>query len=184
ASQSGRRATVLFGIEEQSALGGVGPHVIGALAQELAAVIASHAGAGALVAPLAPGVVAACVPRRADPAVMASAVQCDWHGRPPILDGRVELARTLSWELLHGVDAGARAAEISRECSDPHGVLSALSGGLPYPIAGRVRAAIGASSAIERVKMLFDVLEGTWRFIATVLVSAFFSGGSAPPAPG
>ncbi|XXY13656.1 hypothetical protein WME88_35940 [Sorangium sp. So ce216] len=183
ASQSGRRATVLFGIEEQSALGGVGPHVIGALAQELAAVIASHAGTAALIAPLAPGVVAACVPRKADPAVMASAVQCDWHARPPILDGRVEHARTLSWELLHDVGAGARAAEISRECSDPHGVLSALSGGLPYPIAGRVRAAIGASSAIERVKMLFDVLEGTWRFIATVLVSAFFSGGSAPPSP-
>ncbi|WP_437973073.1 hypothetical protein WMF11_29365 [Sorangium sp. So ce295] len=181
ASRSGRRATVLFGIEEQSALGGVGPHVIGALAQELAAVVATHAGAGALIAPLAPGVVAACVPRKADPAVMASAVQCDWHGRPPILDGRVEHARTLSWELLHDADAGARAAEISRECGDPHGVLSALSGGLPYPIAGRVRAAIGASSAIERVKMLFDVLEGTWRFIATVLVSAFFSGGSAPP---
>ncbi|WP_437596044.1 hypothetical protein WMF28_26015 [Sorangium sp. So ce590] len=184
ASRSGRRATVLFGIEEQSALGGVGPHVIGALAQELAAVVASHAGAGALIAPLAPGVVAACVPRKADPAVMASAVQCDWHGRPPILDGRVEHARTLSWELLHGADAGARAEEISRECDDPHGVLSALSGGLPYPIAGRVRAAIGASSAIERVKMLFDVLEGTWRFIATVLVSAFFSGGSAPPGSG
>ncbi|WP_437774855.1 hypothetical protein [Sorangium sp. So ce1097] len=184
ASQSARRATVLFGIEEQSALGAVGPHVVGALAQELAAVVASHAGDGALVAPLAPGVVAACVPRRADPAVMASAVQCDWHGRPPILDGRVELARTLSWELLHGADAGARAAEISRECGDPHGVLSALSGGLPYPIAGRVRAAIAASSAIERVKMLFDVLEGTWRFIATVLVSAFFNGGSAPPASG
>ncbi|WP_437807067.1 hypothetical protein [Sorangium sp. So ce1078] len=184
ASRSGRRATVLFGIEEQSALGGVGPHVIGALAQELAAVVASHAGTGALVAPLAPGVVVACVPRKADPAVMASAVQCDWHGRPPILDGRVEHARTLSWELLHGADAGARAAEISRECGDPHGVLSALSGGLPYPIAGRVRAAIGASSAIERVKMLFDVLEGTWRFIATVLVSAFFSGGSAPPGSG
>ncbi|WP_437661263.1 hypothetical protein [Sorangium sp. So ce1182] len=183
ASQSGRRATVLFGIEEQSALGGVGPHVIGALAQELAAVVASHAGTSALIAPLAPGVVAACVPRKADPAVMASAVQCDWHARPPILDGRVEHARTLSWELLHDVGAGARAAEISRECSDPHGVLSALSGGLPYPIAGRVRAAIGASSAIERVKMLFDVLEGTWRFIATVLVSAFFSGGSAPPSP-
>ncbi|WP_437964243.1 hypothetical protein WMF04_31585 [Sorangium sp. So ce260] len=184
ASRSGRRATILFGIEEQSALGGVGPHVIGALAQELAAVVASHAGTGALVAPLAPGVVAACVPRKADPAVMASAVQCDWHGRPPILDGRVEHARTLSWELLHGADAGARAEEISRECADPHGVLSALSGGLPYPIAGRVRAAIGASSAIERVKMLFDVLEGTWRFIATVLVSAFFSGGSAPPGSG
>ncbi|WP_044986332.1 hypothetical protein [Sorangium cellulosum] len=184
ASRSGRRATVLFGIEEQSALSGVGPHVIGALAQELAAVVASHAGAGALIAPLAPGVVAACVPRKADPAAMASAVQCDWHARPPILDGRVEHARTLSWELLHGADAGARAAEIARECGDPHGVLSALSGGLPYPIAGRVRAAIGASSAIERVKMLFDVLEGTWRFIATVLVSAFFSGGSAPPGSG
>jgi len=82
-----------------------------------------------------------------------------------------------------GGNAEARAAELSRECRDPHGVLSALSGGLPYPIAGRVHAAIGAASSVERVKMLFDVLEGTWRFIAAVLAAAYFA-KSAQPGPG
>ena len=175
ASMDTKRTTLLFAIEEQSALISVGAHVVGALEQELAAVVASHAGQAALVAPLAPGVVAACVTRKVDPQVIGSAVQCDWHARPPVMDGKVELPRTLSWEVLHGADARTRAAEISRECNDPHGVLSALSGGLPYPIAGRVHGAMLASSGIERVKILFDVLEGTWRFIATVLVSAFFS---------
>jgi serine/threonine protein kinase len=182
ASGDARRATLLFAIEEQSALGGVGPHVIAALEKELAAVVASHAGAGALVAQVSPGVVVACVSRKIDPATMGSSVQCDWHARPPVLDGKAELPRTLSWEALHGEDAATRAAELSRECADPHGVLSALSGGLPYPIAGRVHAAIASSSAVERVKMLFDVLEGTWRFIATVLVSASFA--RRAPAPG
>jgi serine/threonine protein kinase len=190
ASSDARRATVLFAIEEQSALAAVGPHVMAALEKELAAVVATHAGSGALVAPLAPGVVVACVSRKLDPATMGSSVQCDWHARPPILDGKAELSRTLSWEVLHGEGAAARAAALSRECADPHGVLSALAGGLPYPIAGRVHAAISSSSAVERVKMLFDVLEGTWRFIATVLVSASFArrtghdGGSPPKPPG
>jgi serine/threonine protein kinase len=175
ASRESKRATLLFAIEEQNALGGVGPHVITALEQELAAVVATHAGQGAVVATLATGVVGACVSRKGDPAVMGNAVQCEWHSRPPVMDGKVELPRTLSWEVLHGIDAVTRAAEISHECADPHGVLSALSGGLPYPIAGRVHAAIASSSAIERVKMLFDVLEGTWRFIATVLASAYFA---------
>jgi hypothetical protein len=115
------------------------------------------------------------VTRKVDPAALGAAVQCDWHARPPVLDGKAELPRTLSWEVLQGEAASVRAAELSRECGDPHGVLSALSGGLPYPIAGRVHAAIASSSAVERVKMLFDVLEGTWRFIATVLVSAAFA---------
>jgi serine/threonine protein kinase len=182
ASTDARRATLLFAIEEQNALSGVGPHVISALEKELSAVVASHAGQGALVAPLAPGVVVACVSRKNDPAATGSQVQCDWHARSPIMDGKAELPRTLSWEVLHGENAATRAAELSRECADPHGVLSALSGGLPYPIAGRVHAAIASSSAIERVKMLFDVLEGTWRFIAGVLVSAWFA--RRPPAPG
>jgi serine/threonine protein kinase len=182
ASTDARRATLLFAIEEQNALGGVGPHVVSALEKELAAVVASHAGQGALVAPLAPGVVVAVVPRKTDPTETGSSVQCDWHARPPIMDGKAELPRTLSWEVLYGEGASTRASELSRECADPHGVLSALSGGLPYPIAGRVNAAIASSSAIERVKMLFDVLEGTWRFIATVLVSAWFA--RRPPAPG
>ena len=175
ASMDAKRTTLLFAIEEQSALMSVGPHVVGALEQELSAVVASHAGQAALVAPLATGVVAACVTRKVDSQVIGSAVQCDWHARAPVMDGKVELPRTLSWEVLHGADARTRAAELSRECNDPHGVLSALSGGLPYPIAGRVHGAMLASSGIERVKILFDVLEGTWRFIATVLVSAFFS---------
>jgi serine/threonine protein kinase len=175
ASGDVKRATLLFGIEEQSALGGVGPHVVSALEKELCAVVATHAGTGALVAPLATGVVVACVTRKVDPAALGAAVQCDWHARPPVLDGKAELPRTLSWEVLQGEAASVRAAELSRECGDPHGVLSALSGGLPYPIAGRVHAAIASSSAVERVKMLFDVLEGTWRFIATVLVSAAFA---------
>lgn len=182
ASTDARRATLLFAIEEQNALGGVGPHVIAALEKELSAVVASHAGQGALIGPLAPGVVVACISRKNDPAVTGSQVQCDWHARSPIMDGKAELPRTLSWEVLYGEGAATRAAELSRECADPHGVLSALSGGLPYPIAGRVHAAIASSSAIERVKMLFDVLEGTWRFIASVLVSAWFA--RRPPAPG
>ncbi|WP_282419399.1 serine/threonine-protein kinase [Polyangium sp. 15x6] len=187
ASIDTKRTTLLFAIEEQKALEAVGPHVIAALEKELAAVAATHAGQAALVAPMAPGVVAACVTRKVDAVALGSAVQCDWHARPPILDGKVELPRTLSWEVLHG-DVQTRAQELARECADPHGVLSALSGGLPYPISGRVHAAIAASSAIERVKMLFDVLEGTWRFIATVLLSAYFARrpaeGSAGAAPG
>ncbi|MBK9258834.1 MAG: serine/threonine protein kinase [Polyangiaceae bacterium] len=175
ASTDARRVTLLFGIEEQNALANVGPHIVGGLEKELSAVVATHAGQGALVGPVAPGVVAACVAKKLDPVSLGSAVQCDWHARPPVLDGKVELPRTLSWEILHGTDPQTRGQELARECADPHGVLSALSGGLPYPIAGRVHAAIAASSAIERVKMLFDVLEGTWRFIASVLLSAYFA---------
>jgi len=187
ASTDSKRTTLLFAIEEQKALDVVGPQVVAALEKELAAVVATHGGQSALVAPLAPGVVAACITKKVDAVALGSAVQCDWHGRAPILDGKVELPRTLSWEILHGSDAQTRAQELAKECADPHGVLSALSGGLPYPIAGRVHAAIASSSAIERVKMLFDVLEGTWRFIASVLLSAYFTrrpaegGGEAAP---
>ena len=185
ASSDQRRVTVLFAIEEQSVLRSVGAHVLPALEQELTAVVASHSGQGAIVAPIAPGIVAASITRKLDPAEMGSSVQCDWHARPPVMDGKMELWRTLSWEILHNVEAPQRAAELSRECNDPHGVLSALAGGLPYPIAGRVQLAVNAGSAIERVKMLFDVLEGTWRFIATILVAALFSKrvnpGEVPP---
>ena len=180
ASSDQKRTTVLFAIEEQSVLRTVGAHVLPALEQELTAVVASHAGQGAIVAPIAPGIVAVSVGRKLDPAAMGSSVQCDWHARPPVMDGKMELWRTLSWEILHNVEAPQRAAELSRECNDPHGVLSALAGGLPFPIAGRVQLAVNAGSAIERVKMLFDVLEGTWRFIATVLVAALFSKRVAP----
>jgi hypothetical protein len=88
--------------------------------------------------------------------------------------------RTLSWEVLHAADPATRAGELARECADAHGVLSALSGGLPYPIAGRVNAAIASSSAIERVKMLFDVLEGTsgvGRFLPRGFRRVFGCGG-------
>ncbi|MFO0756109.1 MAG: serine/threonine-protein kinase [Byssovorax sp.] len=180
ASADARRATLLFGIEDQSALSSVGASIIAALEKELTAVVASHAGSGALVAPLAPGVVVASITKKSDPTALGSNVQCDWHARPPIMDGKAELPRTLSWEILHAADPATRAAELSRECADTHGVLSALSGGLPYPIAGRVNAAVSASSAIERVKMLFDVLEGTWRFMAAVLVSASFARRPSP----
>ncbi len=185
ASMDQKRTTLLFAIEEQSVLRTVGAHALPALEQELLAVVASHAGQGALVAQVAPGVVAASVTKKNEPAQVGSSVQCDWHGRPPVMDGKMELWRTLSWETLHSADPSVRAAELSRECNDPHGVLSALAGGLPYPIAGRVQLAVNAGTAIERVKMLFDVLEGTWRFIATVLVAALFSKrvnpGETPP---
>lgn len=184
ASREARRATLLFAIEEQNALSVVGSHIVPALEQELGAIVAAHAGAGAVTARLAPGVVGVCVARKVEPTALGADVQCEWHARPPILDGKVELPRTLSWEVVSG-DPLLRASDLAEECSDPHGVLSALSGGLPYPIAGRVHSAIAASSAIERVKMLFDILEGTWRFIATVLVSAFFAkrlgAGEMPP---
>ena len=173
---SPKQHLLLFGIEEQAALTRISSKVIGALEQELAAIIATQVGPSALVARLAPGVIGATVPRKLGGAEMAVQVQCEWHARPPITDGKVELPRTVSWEEALAPDrALARGIELSRECADAHGVLSALSGGLPYPIAGRVHAAIGAASAVERVKMLFDVLEGTWRFIALVLAAAFFS---------
>ncbi|MEZ4299933.1 MAG: FHA domain-containing serine/threonine-protein kinase [Polyangiaceae bacterium] len=175
ASGDQRRTTLLFAIEEQSVLRSVGAHILPALEQELTAVVASHAGQGAIVALVSPGVVAASVPKKTDAATVGSSVQCDWHGRPPVMDGKMELWRTLSWEILHAPDPSARATDLSRECNDPHGVLSALAGGLPYPIAGRVQLAVNAGSAIERVKLLFDVLEGTWRFMATALVGALFS---------
>ncbi len=141
------------------------------------------------------------MPKKTDAGALGNAIQCEWHDRPPVLDGRAELPRALSWEILAGSatpsgraslaeaqasDIVFRAAELARECADPHGVLSSLSGGLPYPIAGRVSAASSARSGVERVKMLFDVLEGTWRFMAVVLASAYFvrrtEPGQRPPA--
>src|SRR5690606_34171446 len=152
---SPKQQILLFGIEEQAALRRIGPKVVGALEQELAAIVATQVGPTALVTRLAGGVIAACVPRKIDAASLGVNVQCEWHARAPVTDGKVELPRALSWEEVLPDRAQARAAELSRECGDAHGVLSALSGGLPYPIAGRVHAAIGAASAVERVKMLF-----------------------------
>lgn len=174
-----RRPVVLFAIENADALGRIGPHVIPALEQELAAVVASHAPARAVVAQLAQGVVGAAVAQGADHDAFASDVQREWHFRPPIVDGKIELPRSLCWELNTG-DSLTRAAELSRECADPQGVLQALSGGLPYPIAGRVAHAVTAGSAVERVKLLFDVLEGSWRFLAAVLAAAYFASSFDP----
>jgi hypothetical protein len=181
ASTSARRATLLFAVEEQCALREIGPQVIEALEGELAAVVAGHAPPGSLVAPLAPGVIAAAIPQSAEAREIASRVQCDWHARPAVTDGLSELPRSISWEILHREGAAERAAELSREHNEALGVLSALSGGLPYPIAGTVHAAISASSAIERVKMLFDVLESTWRFMAKATLAAVVSRPQATP---
>ncbi len=188
AARSDKRVLVLFGIESQHALESAGRHVLAGLEEELAAVVKAHGGAGVVVAPLARGVIGAAVPRKQEPSALAYAVQVDWHARPPIVDGRAELPRSLSWESLMPARPSSseapnsapgpldRAHELSRECGDPAGVLSSLGGGLPYPIAGRVAALSSARSGVERVKMLFDVLEGTWRFMAAVVVAAFVSG--------
>jgi len=186
AAKSDKRFLVFFGIEGQHALDRIGRHVLSGLEEELAAVVKAHAGQHAVVAPVARGVVGAAVPRKIEPATLGYAVQVDWHARPPIVDGRVELPRALSWEL--GQTQGGRvpldrAMQLSRECGDNHGVLSSLGGGLPYPIAGRVAALSTARSGVERVKMLFDVLEGTWRLLAVVVASAVFaSPGELPRA--
>ncbi|MFO0617709.1 MAG: hypothetical protein U0414_34260 [Polyangiaceae bacterium] len=195
AARSDKRAVLLFAIEGQAALAAVGSQVVRALEQELAAVVKTMSGPASVVGPVAPGVVAAVVPKKLDATTVGTDIQCDWHARPPILDGRAELPRALSWEVLatSGGSSGTagpastrsgsgditseitfRANELARECADPKGVLSSLSGGLPYPIAGRVSAALSAASGVERVKMLFDVLEGAWRFMAIVLASAYF----------
>jgi hypothetical protein len=169
-----RRPVVLFAIEESGALGHVGPHVLPALEQELSAVVAGRASPRATVARLAPGVIGACTAPGGEYEAFASEVQREWHFRPPVVDGKIELPRSLCWEI-HGGDPFVRAAELSRECADPQGVLQALSGGLPYPVAGRVALAVAASSAVERVKLLFDVLEGSWRLVAAVLAAAYFT---------
>lgn len=186
AARSDKRVLLLLGIEEQHALDAIGRHVLPGLEEELAAVVKSQGGSALVVAPLARGVIGAAVPRKQDAAALASAVQCDWHARPPIVDGRAELPRALSWEIhtptttVSG-DPGERAVALSRECAAPNGVLSSLAGGLPYPIAGRVALLSSARSAVERVKMLFDVLEGTWRFMASVVCAAFLSSPGTLP---
>lgn len=83
-------------------------------------------------------------------------------------------------------DPSERAAELSRECAEPSGVLTALSASMPYPIASRVALASASMSAVERVKLLFDVLEGAWRMVASVLAAAYLGApapidGSSPP---
>ncbi|MFO0555324.1 MAG: hypothetical protein U0271_43510 [Polyangiaceae bacterium] len=179
AARSDKRMLLLFGIEEQHALDAVGRHVLAGLQEELAAVVKAQGGPGVVVSPLARGVIGAAVPRKQEPSAFGYSVQSDWHSRPPVVDGRAELPRALSWEITPtgaATSAQERAAELSRECADPAGVLSSLGGGLPYPIASRVAALSSSRSGVERVKMLFDVLEGTWRFMAAVICSAYLWG--------
>ncbi len=182
AARSDKRSLLLFGIEAQHALEAVGKHLVAGLEEELASLVQARGGSGVVTAPLAKGVVGAALPKKQDASSFGAAIQAEWHARPPIVDGRAELPRDLSWEVCAEVSASvSRALELSRECSDPSGVLSALGAGLPYPVAGRVAALSSARSGVERVKMLFDVLEGTWRFMAAVLSAAFLSGQDAHP---
>lgn len=180
-----RRPVVLFALEETVALARVGAHVLPAIEQELCAAVSARVPSKALVARLAPGVVAACLPLHVEVESFASELQRDWQGRPPVVDGQIELPRLLCWESVIG-EPFARALDLSRECADPQGALQALSAGLPYPIAGRVALAAAAGSAVERVKLLFDVLEGAWRLVASLLAAAYFSprpGTTATPIP-
>ena len=119
-----RRPVVLFAIEDSGALARVGPHVMPALEQELSAVVAGRAPGKAIVARLAPGVIGASPPPGGDYEGFAVEVQREWHFRPPVVDGQVELPRTLCWEATSG-DPFARALDLSRECADPLGVLQA-----------------------------------------------------------
>ena len=173
-----RRPVVLFAIEETGPLSRVGAGVVPALERELCSLVASAAPSKGLVARMAPGVVAACLPLHVEIEPFASELQREWQGRAPVVDGQIELPRSLCWETASG-DPAARAHDLARECSDPQGALQALSAALPYPIAGRVALAAAASSAVERVKLLFDVLEGAWRLVASLLAAAYFS-----PRPG
>jgi hypothetical protein len=190
--ESRRRRLLLVALEDQTALRAMGERVIPALTEELIAMALSRATEHALVAPLAPGVVGVVLVGEAAATELGTTLVQDWHSRPPLVDGRLELPRALSCEVVpppagpasgeapahahahahaHGGAVG-RADELARECADPHGALSALAGSLPHPIAGRVALAVAASSALERIKLLFDVLEGSWRFLALVLAAA------------
>lgn len=174
ASAEKRRGAVLFSLEETAALSAIGSHVVPGLEQELGAVVAGRAPPRSVVARLAPGVVGVALPGNEAAEPFAADVQREWHSRPPIVDGAVEFPRSLAFETTHA-EPVARAAQLSRECADPSGVLGALAGGLPLPIAGRVAMAEGATSAVERVKLLFDVLEGAWRFVAVTLAAAYLA---------
>lgn len=184
-AQDRRRSTLLLGIEESGALQRVGVQVIPALEQELVSIVAARAGSKAHVARLAPGVVGALLPQSLDVDAFAADIHREWQARPAIVDGKIELPRSLCWETYVG-DPSERAAELSRECAEPSGVLTALSASMPYPIASRVALASASMSAVERVKLLFDVLEGAWRMVASVLAAAYLGApvpidGSSPP---
>lgn len=175
----GRRKVVLFALGELDALEELGPSVVPTLVDELVAVAASLARGKTKVATVGGGVVAARV-HAPDAEAYAADVQREWHSRPPIVDGRLELPRSLVTEVAHG-DAAAAARELSQATRGHGSVLASLAGGLPYPIAGRVALAATAGSALERIKLLFDVLEGSWRMVALVLTAAHLAGPDAVP---
>lgn len=179
AAGDARRAPVLFAIEGTHALHGIGPSVVPALSRELLAVVAARAPTGAQVAELAQGVVGALV-RDADADALTSSVQRDWHGRPPLLDGAVEHPRSVAVEHA-GKDVLSRAELVAREHAAEGGALTSLSGGLPHPIAARVALVGQAVSSVERIKLLFDVLEGAWRFVAVTLAAAALGPRGAVP---
>lgn len=175
----GKRRTVMFALGELAHLTALGPSVVPTLLDELVAVAASLAKGKTKVANMGEGVVAARVsPQELE--AYAAEVQREWHSRPPLVDGRLELPRSLVTEVCHG-ELLAGAAELSRAARGHTSLLASLAGGLPYPIAGRVALAATASSAIERIKLLFDVLEGAWRMVALVLTAAYLSGPSSEP---
>lgn len=180
--ESRKRTLLLLGLEDQASLTRMGPGVLPALEGELMALAITRATDHALVAKLAPGIIGIVLVGREEAQSLGAELVHDWHARPPLVDGRLELPRALSCELA-GPAGTARADELSRECADPHGALSALAGSLPYPIAGRVGMAVAASSALERIKLLFDVLEGSWRFVALVLAAAHLGQTSAGDDP-
>jgi hypothetical protein len=180
-AESRKRTLLLLGLEDQASLARMGGQIIPALSDELLAMALTRATDHALVAKLAPGVVGVVVAGHESAQALGADLSRDWHARPPLVDGQLELPRALSAEI---TNAGTpRADELARECADPQGALSALAGSLPFPIAGRVSVAIAASSALERIKLLFDVLEGAWRFVALVLAAAHLGQPSSEADP-
>ena len=175
-SESRKRHLLILGLEDQTSLARMGARVLPALEHELSAMALTRAKDHALVGRLAPGVVGVVLVGADAAATLGAELLQDWHARPPLVDGLVEIPRALACEHVIGGDpegrAFARADELATECADPQGALSALAGSLPFPISGRVAIALSASSAVERVKLLFDVLEGAWRFVALVLAAA------------
>ncbi len=172
-----RRPLVLFALGELGALESLGPAVVPTLVDELLAVAASLARGKTKVACVGGAIVAARV-HAPDAESYAAEVQREWHARPPLLDGKMELPRTLVAELAQGELASA-ASELAAAMRGHPSVLASRAAGLPFPIAGRVALAATATSAVERIKLLFDVLEGAWRMIAWVLTAARLADGVA-----
>ncbi len=181
-SADARRGALLFALEDLYALSRVGPAVVPALERELLAVVAARSPVGAEVSELARGVVGAFA-RHGELEVLSSSVQQDWHGRPPVLEGAIEHPRAVRVEP-GGGDVLRRAEEVSWEHAAEGGALTSISGGLPHPIAARVQLVGQAVSSVERIKLLFDVLEGAWRLVAMTLAAAALGPRGALPSSG